>query len=665
MKRFSRIRKNRRVFSSLGKLPKTATFCLVAASIFVAGSAGLHSPNAWADAEAISRLTETCRSEFTSDDFKKIKFGKEEIRLDQLDEISIGEYCKRNRLNELNIFGSKYNALTPAELEKLKKVAVPSATEVELQRTGACEVAYEAMGLAYKHLKEFSKTICDKRVAAEDRVATCLDVGDAQKDCIKKLQDSIADIESLGKSLNAKDGTPKKLEKLFEATSEPLQRILFDYKRDGEHLQGISVQDRAKKTAIVAFNTNLNSAEFGATSLEEYFTLIGKNGIATRQKELQLNGKMEFSFKRVDQAHLANEIIYAKYNLTEFAKKVKGVFQKSWSETNMSNLSQYKERLSQIQASLKDGKGLGDGLRDYGAPVLGAAKPFMDRGKEVGSSLSAAGGLNGVGTVATMGAAAALTSQIASGRSSGSLSGSGLPIPQEAAPVAPLGGTKLVDGNKETSDSDSGPKASADAKESESTEKTANAATATAAPGTSAAVFSSGGSFLQSGFKRKGSNASKEVSSAGNGSADEPLKGFGGELLSGPAPKKVDPTGDVSSLLGKMSELFKFDDTPPMAPGGDPFTDMGASSDLAEGGVDSPLFPDDSEFDSNGNYSSDDGGGGSRQYASKEEEIMGEKSQMPSYLGGKETPLFKRVKTRHKLCMERGLVVLGLGKLPQ
>lgn len=648
----------------MGALPKSGFICLVASFVFVAVSTGLHSPKAWADAESITKLTESCKSEFTSDSFKKIKFANEEIRVDQLDEVSIADYCKRNRLNELNIFGSKYNALTPAELEKIKKIAVPSATEVELQRTGACEVAYEAMGLAYKHLKEFSRGICDKRVAAEDRVATCLEVGDAQKDCIKKLEDSIADIESLGKSLNAKDGTPKKLEKLFEATSEPLQRILFDYKRDGEHLQGISIQDRAKKTAILAFNTNLNSDEFGAASLEEYFTLIGKNGIVSRQREKQLNGKTEYAFKRVDQAHLVNEIINAKYNLTEFANRVKGVFQKSWSETNMTNLSQYKERLSQIQASLKDRKGLGDGLKDYGPGALSAAQPFLNRGKDTGSTLSAAGGLNGVGTVATLGAAAALTSQIASGRSSGYLSGGGLPTPQEAATVAPIGGTKLVEGNKETSDADSGPKTSAEAKDSDSAEKTTNAAAATTSPGTSAAVFSSGGSFLQSGFKRKGSNASKEVSSAGSGSADEPLKGFGGELLSGPAPKKVDPTGDVSSLLGQMKDLFNFDDTPPMAPGGDPFTDMGASSDLAAGGVDSPLFPDDADYDSNGNYSSDDNGG-SRQYASKEEEIMGEKSQMPSYLGGKETPLFKRVKTRHKLCMERGLVVLGLGKLPQ
>lgn len=656
MKRFSSLRKNRRNFSLLGMVPQVGILFAFA----------LLSPYALADSEAVGRLTENCSSVFKSDQFKKIKVGKDEIRIDQLDDQNIAKYCAQNGFNEALLkFGSKHNELSSAEKDKLKKFSLRPGEEISLNKVGACEIAYESVRAINRELTAFGENICNKKAGIEDRVSSCLDVGDSQESCISKLKLSIEELETLGRNLSARDGPQKKLATFFGSVRESLDRVLSDYRTDGEVLNQLSVSDR-QKTSIYShplFLRSINSADFNARNLDEYFAFIGKNGIASSVKSHTRRGNLpRYSFKKVDQAHLANEIIVAADFLDQYRERVNNLFEKTWSPKSQESLANYKERLSQIQASVRDAKGLGDSLKSYGPGAITAVQPLLNRGTQTGTNLGAAGGLTGVGTVATLGAAAALGSQIASGRSSGSLSDS-LPKPQAPAPVAGVGGTKLTDsvfGNEDKSSPSNTNKLDTP----ETAEKTENAPAATTAMAPGSPVFSSGGSFLQPGMKPKNNRpSSSDASPVSAGKSEEPLKGFGGELLSGPPPKKVDTSGDVSSLLGQMKDLFNFDDTPPMPEGGDPFNDMGASSDLAANVGDDSLLPETSDYDSGGDYQQE--GSRGRNYASKEEEILGEKSQMPSYLGGKETPLFKRVKTRHKLCMERGLVVLGLGKLPQ
>jgi hypothetical protein len=126
-----------------------------------------------------------------------------------------------------------------------------------------------------------------------------------------------------------------------------------------------------------------------------------------------------------------------------------------------------------------------------------------------------------------------------------------------------------------------------------------------------------------------------------------------------PTKKKDDGLGDMNSIFGQVSKMFNFD-----APAGGaeapPPADMTASAEM---GSPNGEFNDGFQYGGGGGTYASSGGDetavpGNLENASPEEREM-------MQFGSVGTPLFQRVHARHRLCMEKGLLLQEFGRLPQ
>ncbi len=625
------------------------------------GSATFAPFSAFAEDRSTRQSVESCLAEFTDKPLKEIRL--EQVRKnknfpvllsanqtkilypDQLDS-NIRDYCPRNDNFLTESTGAKHNRL--GTFNKKFSVKLPGLSEQKVKKDGVCEATYEAIFLAYSELRKFGKSICEDRAEIEVENRNCITADNSESECVGKLEKSIEKLETINRDATT---AKKDVGKFLEEIEKPIRQALKKHEEDRVHFFQ-QLQATPRPTApTFADSTPFVPGDFGALNLDQYLQWIGKD---QSTQQLTLNDNKLVQYRQVEGADLVNEQILALSFLIAYNAKIAKGFFDELDAKSAADVRSFREHIGKIKARLP-GDNDWKKWADKSPAAVAAAAPLLQGAK------GAASGIAGAGTIAALGAGAAIGSQVASGRSSAAL-GDSLPTQQTPNPIAPLAKTTLNDGNGPAEkNSDVGNQIpgqkNATSDKPEVKESSGNPV------GSNPAVFSSGASFKQNGFKPRATKASTAASGdlGSPGKSDDALKPFGGELLAGPAPKKVDSSGDVSSLLGQMKDLFNFDDA-----GGMP----GGSEGMPNFDQPGPFSGTEGAFPGEGPADEFTGVGGSeeeigRQFASHEDEIIGSPTQARSYLGGIETPLFKRVKSRHKRCMEKGLVILGLGKIPQ
>jgi hypothetical protein len=619
--------------------------------------------NASAEDRTTRQSMEMCLAELTGNPLKEIRladlkgknvlptlllnFQSKKLSPEQLDH-NIRDFCSRNgnAINSSTVasIGSKHNRFNSFETKPVLRL--PGLDERKVSKDGVCEATYEVISLAQADLKKFGKGICEDRAKIEEENRNCITANNSERECVDKLEKSIIKLESINRD------SQKALEKIagfFKEAEKPITRVLKRYEEDRAHFAQQIAAPRRPVISTYPDGSPFQPAEFGALTLDEYLQWVGKN-----QTPILLQDKKPTQYRQIESADLVNEQILALAFLIAYDAKVRSVIGEQFNAKGTSDIAAYREQIAKIKARLP-GDGDWDKWTQKTPQVVAAAAPFMQKAP------GAASGLAGAGALAALGAGAALGSQVTAARSSSPL-GETLPTQQSPNAVAPLANTKITETTESPQNAPGLPIQNSEPKAA-TTEKPESKETAANPIGSNPAVFSSGASFKQNGFKTRNVKPSTSANGdlGGSGKSDDALKPFGGELLAGPAPKKVDSSGDVSSLLGQMKDLFNFDDAGGMPGGSEGMPDLGQNNPFGgeEGG---DLAAANEEFTGSDEGSEDEAG---RQYASNEEEIIGSPTQARAYLGGIETPLFKRVKSRHKRCMEKGLVILGLGKLPQ
>lgn len=192
------------------------------------------------------------------------------------------------------------------------------------------------------------------------------------------------------------------------------------------------------------------------------------------------------------------------------------------------------------------------------------------------------------------------------------------------------------------------------------------------------APASSGGTFIPGGLAGSGSSMTAGKSgggkttatTGGSGGAEGLLDAFSDDLkpatTAAPAKKSNDGMTEVTNMLGQMKNLFNFDDHGAQ-PAADPNAfEPVASSDGGPAAAGGDEFND--GFTYGGNYDTAAEGG-----ASHEDEALSslgpgaskEEIAQAAQFGSIGTPLFQRVHRRHRVAIEKGLVVQEFGRLPQ
>lgn len=564
---------------------------------------------------------------------------------DKLD-ANIKDYCPRNSNFLSTSVGAKHNRIKFND--KKHSLHLPGLSERNIEKGGICEATYEAISLVNSELRKFSKSICADRAKIEDENQNCIAADNSERECVDKLDDSIEKLEAIKK--DSKTAQTAALE-FFQNIEKPIHRALKNYEEDRVHFFQMTLATPRPAVPTFPDSTPFVPGDFGALNLDQYLQWIGKNQSA---KLIPFNDNKQNQYRQIEGADLVNEQILALSFMLAYAAKAQKLIGEDFKGKSDSDIRLYREHIAKIKTRLPGNDNWKD-LANKSPGAIAAAAPLLQGTK------GAASGIAGAGTLAALGAGAALGSQVAAGRSSATL-GDTLPKQQTPNPVAPLEKTKITEGNG-ANEQPLGNGNQTPGTKVPSTEKPEVKEAAANPIGANPAVFSSGASFKQNGFKPRATKASGATAGdlGGGGKSDDSLKPFGGELLAGPAPKKVDASGDVSSLLGQMKDLFNFDDTGGMPGGSEGMPDLGQAGPFTgeEGAVPGEGSADEFTGVEGGEEES------GRQFASQEDEIIGSTTQVRAYLGGIETPLFKRVKSRHKRCMEKGLVILGLGKIPQ
>jgi hypothetical protein len=575
----------------------------------------------------------------TPADSKRSKQVKNSLILEKLEPINLEENiqskCSNNMFSRTGMVGVKHNLLDSTQKREVLKLG--RFNEKKTVRSGACESSYEALFLTFKEAKDFRTNICKEFAEIQMEISDCVGTHQAEHTCISKLSKMIDSVKDLQERNSAALG---KVRKFLVSHEKYTANAIKKFQLDSEVLTSLTPVQLAQPTYAGPRGT-ITASDFGALQLKEYLAMIGR-GNSSISSELD-------SLDLTPTGKLIEEQVKAGFYLGSYEKQLADLFQFK-GEDFTREISKLSEQLKKLELAKPDDSSWKKNLTDYGPGAVTAGQQFFQK------TPGPASGLAGASALAALGAGAAIGSQVAGSRtsSSGSMPN---PVPNVQNPVVPLENTILSKDTAPQNNSSNEVEAvtkTADPKTETNTEKT-NAVIASTAP-----ILSSGASFKQNGFKPK--NFGKgETSAATPGKSDEALKPFGGELFSPPSPKKVDTSGDVSSLLGQMKDLFNFDDPAGggMMPGAPEGFGEATPENLAATMGEQPF----EEEVAGGEYTGEEDQG--RQYASAEEEIIGSPLQQRAYLGGIETPLFKRVKNRHKKCMEKGLVILGLGRITE
>lgn len=549
----------------------------------------------------------------------------------------------------------------------------------EMQKTGACRLAYEAVERLFRKFADEQREYCDNLNAKWKEANHC---GGLEKACKKEYET----LRDLNKDYAAALTEQKKragayLESIAKAAATAKDKYQYDLDKitqamDEAKLPVKSTDKTAPKTTMVdklaalkvkPSNGNITTQTGEpAKALEEYYKLLkGEEAlpVATHPKE----------------SHAPKSLIQE--------EELAAVMLKTFHEKMNARLTSYRDSLRQAYESFSrqlaqidkngstNGSQLSQTLKGITPAAAGAGslaeKMVKGNGSSSGGSTPSVSGGSSRAPVAEAAAVAGLGALAA--KSFGSASSpapAAKELPAAEFPATKSGGEKAEVSN--FGDRPGGGKAAADravAADAGATPDKAEAAHAGAEPGVySGGGFSDGSSRSISSGKKRGATmetpaVAATVEAGGAGTAD----GFGGSFAAHLEPKPstksagASPGAEVANLLGQMKNLFNFDEG---SPTGGP---AGAGPNM--GGTPPALG------NSDPNTPVADGGEapspeGEEAATVAEQDDHGGSTEATIHRGGLERPgnpfgrtdmsLFARVRQRHHRCMERGLVLYGL-----
>ena len=318
-----------------------------------------------------------------------------------------------------------------------------------------------------------------------------------------------------------------------------------------------------------------------------------------------------------------------------------------------------------------------------GAPVSDSSS-LSDMGKYAPLATAGAGGLSGV-----MGGGAAAAAPLAAAAASGAVAMSANAKTSSLSESAAAATGPAIASSASTS---LGGKAASDAAPANSGVLNTNSIplTPTNVPPAEAAKTTTGVKFNAdtfipgsgSGSSRggavapgSGSSPVRVEASTGSGRAgkmggdEDYLRNFSNNLTPLPAAKKKnDSDNEFSNILGQMTKMFNFDDPSKAPPAVDPSAETAANGDQSAPNTDfndgftygSGNYEASSSPSSSGEDEANYAAAGNRSYASAQAD-----DPKNVQFGSIGTPLFQRVHLRHHISMEKGLVILQVGRLPQ
>lgn len=580
------------------------------------------------------RLSPAVKEKFSKkcvEDYTKIfrSFKAADIHLaalEQRDKIE-NSYCKKNH-NQGALAG--HNKIQNRSL-------IPKLRSRELRKNqniphtyGRCEATLTAVNTSFRALTTARENSCDETAERLTQFERCLATDSIDPSCETAYKNIVA---ALGRSHNSIKTASEEVLQYIKKFPDLNKAAKDNYKKDKDQLEIYNTKHAADPVAARANTTNLPNPENGAAAtVEDYMDRLG---IARHN-----------SVNRINSVAAAGSLINEQNNAEIFAREfTKAILAFKAKEVAASSelTREFQRRIKHLANKKTGERSVIDQLAPVAGPAVGAVTPFLGGAATAPAAAaavsgSAASALPALGAVALAGAAVG-----SSAASRQSFDAGGIPSPQ--APAAALPTSNLL--------GDAAATATKAALPGSSPLKQVDVEKATNEGGAPPPnLFLAGASSQNGGKLRPTKKASPTTVEATT--PDEVPASFGGELKPGPRPKKDDGMGEVSSLLGQMKNLFNFDE--------------GLGMDPMAGGM--PLDPN-AAFRDPATSSGGGSTGGEEYYGDSSEpseESVGEEGeieQASGAIGGVTISLFSRVHNRHRICMEKGLVLNGIGGIPE
>lgn|GEM_PF-6732875 len=619
-----------------------AVFLIACASVGVA----LFSAPAFADQiENLKKFKDECGKEGADPLVIYIDRKADELVEDYKPEIQ----CKENSGEESPALSYNSRQVSPDVWNKRPGFLMHSKNETEARKLGACRAVYRTMKEIYDRVQRLSVDYCADVKADFDKALVC---GGLEKKCEGEFRRAK---ETLGRHTNIRDEVIRAatyLQLTMKVSDEARVKYVKDLELLEQEIRNNStvlgnplerMTSLADHPEVKASNGNARTKNLG-----DYYKLLVTNEI---NHAVPLRSQLNRFGGR-----LISEQREAGRQATEFLNKLHSQMTQQASTTRL--------MLDQIEAMIagidKNGSIKDPGLTGKINTLAPAATGALGLGQQVlggGNNQTAPAALTGgssapsLATLAAVGAAgAALHSSL--GRSSSSNASASDPIDQQAAakPLAPtqtttnLGDTGSKGGTGNTGNTDLPGSAKTD---------TAKVDPVAPASGAFPAFGASEGSSRMLAGSKKTSQTPRPAEAKASAGGDEAFNSFGGgaSMAPKPAPKgaQVSAGAEVANLLGQMKNLFNFDEGAPV--GGASNTSGGMPVDPglpASGSIEEQVAEADGALGSEDEVAAGD--------APTAEHVQG------SPFGKTDTTLFTRVHSRHKRCMERGLVLYQLGE---
>ena len=518
-------------------------------------------------------------------------------------------------------------------------------TPVDYRQRGACEIGYAGMDWVLKVLVEERKKLCRETLDTLQQNFDCYNNQNI-KDCtesIRKMSRALEDDYSHTRDLVGK------LKKYLDQLKKQNEGAVKDYSQD---LSRFNAQGN-RLTADVS-SVTIDPRRGGVSTPEAYLERLVKlpanRDIASFQGRVFRPGPAEWGEIILEQKR-ASDVSHA------FMEKL---------DSYLVTQQRFKESLD--KAGFKDYKPPttnNDWMTKAGqfAPVAGTAASGLSG--VVGATPNAAAAA--LPLAAAAGAGAALSRQNASSSSLGSAFEAGaMGMSQGAAKNATVEATNLAPTAPAAAAGGVLPTLAAEGpgekkEKASDDERSPASAGGTFIPGALAAS----GSSMTTG---KAAGGKTTATTGGSGGTEGLLDAFSDDLKPAtavtPPKKSSDGMTEVTNMLGQMKNLFNFDDNGSQPPA-DPNAFEPVASSEASPAAGGDEFND--GFTYGGNYdtvaegtSAEDEALSSLGPGASREEIA-----QAAQFGSVSTPLFQRVHRRHRVAIERGLVVQEFGRLPQ
>jgi hypothetical protein len=567
-----------------------------------------------------TKFFDPCLKRF-DDQFKSV--GTTRLKLMKLKQGDAEKYCEKNHNQGNPALNNKVNGPAP-------RLSTQSRTQNGFpSHFGACEMSIEATRISFEALTVERLANCHQSADRLTQFTTCMEKSDGSDTCNSQYRAIVSHLQVTNQKNLSLNTQVHNYVKNFPALN---QKAIDRYKEDQKRIEAYfnrptdsSLQPASLELAV-AENRLPAPSRGGAESIEIYSEKLGisRPSISATTASALTEPNL---LKEQEEAHeLAKEF---STKLADFKSKEHRVFQ--------NEVNDWTEKIK----NPTDNTSMIGKVAPIAGPAMGAAGQLMGgaaAAPAAAAAVSGASALPALGAVAAasaaLGGAAARANGGASGASESPFAGA------QPNPLATPGAAALFDEKPAPAAAPNAP--------IPSPEPLAIAGDQNFSSPAKGALGSSGSSLKNGGRLRP---AEKPNAATAQSSASEMPASFGSDLRPSPRPKKDDGMGEVSSLLGQMKNLFNFDEGAGM--GGSMPLDM-------PGGTENPTR----------SIASDDYSSAGGEYENTEEnyeeaQANYEVVEGSGVVSANGSSLFKRVHERHRICLEKGWVLHGLGGIPE